>query len=93
MDILHVIFVRQISLINTSPIPLCSHFQKCELSQRSPLTSLTFTGSLFGALNYQESNSLASVEAEDFASQVLDSVKRWYVNHEANAGPAAQDRD
>ncbi|MBN12407.1 MAG: hypothetical protein CMI17_05300 [Opitutaceae bacterium] len=74
---MHFIFVRQISLIYPSPIPLCSHFQKCELSQKSPLTSLAFTGSLFGALNYQESNSLASMEAEDFASQVLDSVQCW----------------
>gem|GEM_PF-4557333 len=45
------------------------------------LTSFVFTGRLFGALNYQE--------AEDLASQMLG----WYVIHEGNAGANAQDRD
>jgi len=60
---------------------------------RITLTSLLFVSSLLDARNYQESNGLVSVEAEDFASQALDSVRRWYVIHEGEAGPNIQDRD
>lgn len=49
--------------------------------------------SLYGSKNYQESNGLVSVEAEDFASQALDSVRRWYVIREGDVGPNIQDRD
>lgn len=57
------------------------------------LIALFSISSSYGVRNYQESNGLVSVEAEDFASQALDSVRRWYVIREGDAGPNIQDRD
>jgi type 1 glutamine amidotransferase len=43
--------------------------------------------------NYQETNGIVSVEAEDFASQVLDSIRRWYLIREGDIGHNISDRD
>ena len=77
--------IRHLSFHFHSPNFISSHIadpplqplSEMRIISKVTLTSLVFTGSLFGALNYQESNDLASVEAEDCASQALDSVRRW----------------
>lgn len=43
--------------------------------------------------NYEETKGIVAVEAEDFASQALDEVRRWYVLREGDTGPNIQDRD
>ena len=43
--------------------------------------------------NYQETKGIVAVEAEDFASQALDAIRRWYVINEGDTGPNIQDRD
>ena len=45
------------------------------------------------ARNYEEKNGLLSINAEDFASQSLDSIRRWYVIGPGDNGPNIQDRD
>jgi len=59
----------------------------------SLLITLLSISSSYGVRNYEESNGLVSVEAEDFASQALDSVRRWYIIREGDSGPNIQDRD
>ncbi|HAT59611.1 MAG TPA: hypothetical protein DCS60_02415 [Opitutae bacterium] len=90
---LNFILIRQVSLVNTSSIPSTATFRNTNYLKIHPSLPLVLNSGLFRALNYQESNSLTSVEAENFASHVLDSVEYWYVIHECNAGPTAQDRE
>lgn len=64
-------------------------------------TPLTVYGSLaigvlsltLHARNYEEKNGILSINAEDFASQALDDVRRWYVIGPEDDAPNVQDRD
>lgn len=48
---------------------------------------------IFCFQNYEETNGIVAVEAEHFAAQARDAVRRWYVINEGDTGPNIQDRD
>lgn len=57
------------------------------------LVGLLSPSLLLGYQNYEESNGIVAVEAEHFAAQARDSVRRWYIIKEGDKGPDIQDRD
>ena len=56
-------------------------------------TAIPIIASALQARNYEEKNGLLSINAEDFASQALDSVRRWYVIGPGDQAPNVHDRD
>lgn len=57
------------------------------------IVTLLSCGNLYAQQDFQESNGIVSIEAEDFASQALVSLRRWYVIREGDTGSFIQDRD